>query len=253
VGPKPEIEIYKLKSYMRVLNSLNCFFKNNKRRNVNEVLIFILDALHNELRGDNNESIISKTVTFSLRNEINCNFNCGCSSCRTTTFNTFDLDISKTYQFYQKDINIYDCLNYWKSNYYPKLYCYNCRDFTPRAKISKIEYTPKVFIFLLERGNDFDQKNKNIKINFIINKEIDLSSYIDEGLSNSYELTGIVSIYAANKKYICYCKSPIDSQWYYFNDTDVNCISLDDIINHSYNQRDIPCILYYTKIEKKTS
>ena len=152
-----------------------------------------------------------------------------------------------------KHINFNDCLNYWKSNNYPRLYCYNCKDFTPRNKKSKIEYTPKVFIFLLQRGINFDQNNNNMKINFILNDQIDLSNYIDEGLSNLYELTGIVSIYTINKKYICYCKSPIDYQWYCYNDTQVNCISLSDIISHSYNQRDIPCILYYTKIENKTS
>ena len=63
-----DIEIYKLKSYLRVLKSLNCFYNNFKRRNVNETLIFILDALHNELGDDNKESIISKTVAFSIKN-----------------------------------------------------------------------------------------------------------------------------------------------------------------------------------------
>ena len=246
--PKPKIEIYKLRSYMKVLKSLNCYYNNNKRRNVNEVLIFILDALHNELRGDNNVSIISENVTFKLRNEINCN-NCGYSSCRRMTFNTFDLDIYNTYKICKKDINIYNCLDYWQSNNYPKLYCYNCRYFTPRNKISKIESTPKVFIFLLQRGINFDQDNMKMKINFILDEQINISNYTNEGLSNKYELTGIVSIYAANKKYICYCKSPIDHQWYCFNDAEVNCILLRDIINHSYCQRDIPCILYYTKKE----
>jgi hypothetical protein len=164
------------------------------------------------------------------------------------TFNTFDLDIYKTCQYYRKNIDIYDCLNYWKSSNYPKLYCYNCGDFTPRNKISIIETTPKVFIFLLQRGVNFDHYNKSININFTINEEIDLSNYIKEGLSNLYELIGIVSILVSDKKYISYCKSPIDQLWYCYDDAKVNCISISDIINNSNSQKTIPCILYYSKI-----
>jgi ubiquitin C-terminal hydrolase len=244
---KPEIEIYSLKSYLKILKSLNIFYNNNKRRDVNKVLIFILNTLHNELSDKNNESIISETVTFSLRNELNC-CNCRYPSCRRMSFNTFDLDISKTYQYLKKDINIYDCLNYWKSNNCPELYCYNCRNFTQRNKISIIESSPKVFIFLLERGINFDQYNNNIFIPFKVEETIDLSNFIQGGASNLYDITGIVSILLEEQKYISFCKSPIDLMWYCYNDKEISCISLCEIINYSYNQKIIPCILYYTKI-----
>ena len=198
------------------------------------------------VRDNNNESVFSKTVTFYLRNQISC-FNCGYPSCRRMAFNTFDLDIYGTYQSCQNNINIYDCLDYWQSRNYPNLYCYNCKDFTPRNKISIIESSPKVFIFLLQRGINFDQYNKETNINFIIDEQIDLSKYIEEKSSNLYELTGIVSILASKKKYISYCKSPIDQAWYVYDDEMVNCISLSDIINDSLNQKTIPCILYYIK------
>jgi ubiquitin C-terminal hydrolase len=233
---------------MRVLKSLNCYYNDDKGKDVNEVIIFLLNILHNELRGDNKESVISQTVAFDQINKISC-CQCGYTSRRAMTFNTFDLNIYKTYQCYQKTINIYDCLNNWQSSNYPKLYCYNCRDFTPRNRISIIGSTPKVFIFLLQRGVKFNQKNKKININFILEEKIDLSKYIEKGLLNIYELTGIVSILASEKKYISYCKSPIDHFWYYYNDTKVESISLSDIISFSNNQKIIPCILYYTKSE----
>ena len=176
---------------MKVLKCLNCFYLDMKRKDVNDLLIFLLDRLHNEL-SDNNKSIISKTVTFSLQNEIEC-LKCGFSFCRIMTFNTFDLDISKTYQCFQKNINIYDCLNFWKSKNYPGLYCYNCRNFTPRNKASNFESAPKIFIFLWQRGINFDQYNPNILIPFIVDEKIDLSNYILGGAPN-YELTGIASI-----------------------------------------------------------
>ena len=241
---KPQAEKYKLKSYMRVLKSLSLFYNNMKRKNVNDVLIFLLDRLHNEL-SSNNTSIISKTVTFSLQNEIKC-LNCGNSSNRTISFNAFDLDISKTYKCYQKNINIYDCLNFWKSNNCPKLYCYKCRNFTQRNKASIIESAPKIFIFLLQRGISFDQYNKYILIPFIVDEKINLSNYIMGGTQN-YELTGIVAILLNEQKYISYCKSPIDQLWYFYNDTEVLCISLKEIFSLMNNQKVIPCILYYTK------
>ena len=73
------------------------------------------------------------------------------------SFNAFDLDISKVYQSYQKDINIYNCLDNWKSNNYLNLYCYNCGN-KSKEKKSIFESTPKVFI--LERGINFDKKMK---------------------------------------------------------------------------------------------
>jgi len=243
---KPSIEIYKLSSYLRVLKSINCLYKTDQRRDVIELLIFILNTLHNELGGDNKGSIISETVAFSFRNQISC-CNCGNSSYRTMTFNTFDLDISKTYEYFKKEINIYDCLNFWKNNNYLNLYCYKCGNFACWNKISNIESAPKVFIFLLQRKIIFDQDNINLRINFIIDEKIDLSQYIQGGVANRYELTGIVSIYVEEKKYISYCKSPIDDLWYRFNDIKVECLSLKDIINQSKVQRTIPCILYYTK------
>ena len=65
--------------------------------------------------------------------------------------------------------------------------------------------------------------------------------------SKNYELTGIVSIYIAEQKYISYCKSPIDQSWYRYNDVNVDLISLNDIFNDFNNKKTVPCILYYTK------
>jgi hypothetical protein len=67
------------------------------------------------------------------------------------------------------------------------------------------------------------------------------------GGTQNYELTGIVAILLNEQKYISYCKSPIDQLWYFYNDTEVLCISLKEIFSLMNNQKVIPCILYYTK------
>jgi len=273
--PKADIEIYDPKSYYRVLNSLNCTYNNYQRRNPNELLVFILNTLHNELNsGDqnsnnmnisqrnpqnefnnflaNNKSIISETLAFCQWNEISCT-NCNSSLSKFRAFNTYDLDIYNAYQNIgaNRSLNIYDCLKY-QLNKTQTLYCYSCQNKTSKNVKSKIVNGPKVFIFLLERGDTFDKSNQNFTIPFTIYKQIDLGEYIlEKKSSNNYELTGIVSYSTNKQKYISFSKSPIKKEeWYVYDDTDANYNSFDDILkNHNDQMTYIPCILYYTKIE----
>ena len=273
--PKQKIEIYDPKSYYRVLNSLNCTYNNYQRRNPNELLVFILNTLHNELNlADNNsnnmnisqrnpqnefnnflannKSIISETLAFCQWNEISCT-NCNSSLSKFRAFNTYDLDIYNAYQNIglKRSLTIYDCLKY-QLNKTQTLYCYSCRNKTSKSIKSKIVNGPKVFIFLLERGDKFDKSNPNFTIPFTIFEKIDLGEYIlEKKSSNNYELTGIVSISTNNQKYISFSKSPIKKEeWYVYNDTDAHYNSFDDIIKKNNDQKTyIPCILYYTKIE----
>ena len=272
--PKPEFEIYQPKSYFRVLKSLNCIYDNYQRKNPNELLVFILNTLHNELNlADknsneinnyqkdpqneyrnflfNDKSIISETLTFCQWNEISCT-NCKSSLSKFRAFNTYDLDINNTFQNLEqkRSLNIYDCLNY-QFNKTQALYCYSCGEITSKTIISKIINGPKVFIFLLERGDNFDKSNQNIAIPFTINEKIDLREYILEKESSyNYELTGIVSISPNNKKYISFCKSAIKDEWYSYDDKNVEYDSFNNNLKKNNDQMNyIPCILYYSKIE----
>ena len=120
--------------------------------------------------------------------------------------------------------------------------------------ISKIYSSPKIFLFLLDRGNNFDKnKNELLKIPFLIEKNIDLQKFIRAKNSpTKYELVGIVSITLSDEKYVANIKSPIDNNWYYFNDLKVQEIIYDNVINSNNNNNYyVPCILVYKSINDK--
>ena len=78
---------------------------------------------------------------------------------------------------------------------------------------------------------------------------IDLTNFIEsKNRSMVYELTGIVSITKEQNNFIfvCFCKSPIDKQWYLYKDEEVQNINLNTVLYwHNLNNNYIPCILGY--------
>ena len=279
--PYPEsntIEIYSPDSYLQILSFLKSPY-GIQRSNPNDLLIFILNTLHNELNSkkdngqiirmpynyyfsannviqngiinftNNNKSKISDVVTWFQLSESKCR-NCGISTFGFNSFHTYDLDIKYTYEYYSKTgknyIDIYDCLSYGSMLKQSKSYCYNCKSRAINYKQSRIYSPSNVFIFLLDRGIDFNQNYFNIP--FKVEEKINLSNFvIKKNIPIQYGLTGIVSFNLKEQKYVSYCQSPIDSNWYLYNDEKVNLVSYEDILNNK-NGNDIPCILYYKSI-----
>ena len=279
--PYPEsntIEIYSPDSYLQILSFLKSPY-GIQRSNPNDLLIFILNTLHNELNSkkdngqiirmpynyyfsannviqngiinftNNNKSKISDVVTWFQLSESKCR-NCGISTFGFNSFHTYDLDIKYTYEYYSKTgknyIDIYDCLSYGSMLKQSKSYCYNCKSRAINYKQSRIYSPSNVFIFLLDRGINFNQNYFHIP--FKVEEKINLSNFvIKKNIPIQYGLTGIVSFNLQEQKYASYCQSPIDSNWYLYNDEKVNLVSYEDILNNK-NGNDIPCILYYKSI-----
>jgi len=115
--------------------------------------------------------------------------------------------------------------------------------FNDKIQIYKSIYSsPIYFIFSLNRGNP-DPNLLNIK--FLIEENIDVSQFLENKKSFSkYELIGIVSIsMKENYKYVCFGQSPVDNNWYLYNDEFVNDINENLILNSA--QGYIPYILLY--------
>ena len=279
--PYPEIniiEIYSPESYLEILSFLKSPF-GKKRNNPNDLLIYILNTLHSELNSNknnnninkmpynyyfsadnviqngisnftnNNKSKISDVVCWFQLIELKCTY-CGISTFSFNSFNTYDLDIKNTYAYCLHNgknyINIYDCLSYGAMPKECRSYCNNCKSRAINYKQSRIYSPPNVFIFLLDRGIDFNQNYNHIP--FIVDEKIDLSNFIiRQNTPRQYRLTGIVSFNLKEQKYVSYCESPIDSNWYLYNDEKVNLVFCKDILNNK-NGNDIPCILYYKPI-----
>jgi ubiquitin C-terminal hydrolase len=266
-----EREIYTPDSYLKVLQMKNLTYKTNNNRNPNDLLIFILDTLHNELNHPKNNNIITPRNVSDKENVCQCGiltfqnrycsllsniFNwfqvkeISCQACSNATYsfntyNTFDLDIlgySKVRN--NNPINISNCLLYSTIAKPKKAYCNYCRKFTPMLSSSKIYSSPNIFIFLLNRGN-MDQNLMNIR--FQLEEKINIKKFIEnQDAPSFYELNGIVSIDLKNHKYVSFCMSPVDKNWYYYNDEEIQQTNINNVIQlHNNNGGYIPCILLY--------
>ena len=272
--PYPEkinIEIYEPKYILKYLN------KYNINKNPNNIFKCILINLHNELNiiRNNNKKVISNHFDRNnvIKNEIN-NINnsnnsiiynifnffkikeslcsiCNQKSYELKTYNIFELDILNCFNNNKKNnyITIQNCLQYSQQIKRENYYCENCRKFWFKFNMSKIYSSPNYFIFSLDRGN-LDQNLLNV--NFLVEDKINLNNFIE--LTNTprlYELTGIVSIYMNEKRYVCCCKSPVDNQWYYYDNENVSNVDFNIVMKNHNNCSFIPCLLLYKSFKKK--
>ena len=273
--PEKDRKIYKPDNLLKVLGYSNIVFKSKKRRNPNDLIIFILNELHKELNKCKNEKIDnisnknifdkSTVIKFEIKKFIDTNNSIisnqlnwfeikesKCTRCNQCvynfySFNIFELDIDRTYKYKNNSINLIDCLLYHKLPKNQKLFCNQCKDYKQILNTLNIFSLSKTIIFSLNRGN-LDEPNL-LYLKFDIQEKLDLTFLVEKNKSpTQYELNGIISLTTENNNfvYVCFYKSPIDHQWYFSNNENVQRIELNNIINMHNNERKfIPCILNY--------
>lgn len=273
--PHQKREIYNPHTLLELLGELNVVYKTNKKRNPNDLLVFILNYLHNELKTFNknnykssypnyndknnviqcqiynmqfNSTIISNNLNWFEIKDIQCT-KCGNILYQCNSYNIFELDINITYKINKKQITIYDCLKIYEFPKNQTLFCQNCRNYNNYIIRSKIFSSPNSFIFSLDR-RDLDQNL--IKIPFLIEDTINIKNYIEnKDVPSKYQLTGIVSFNINYNKYISYCVSPVDKQWYEYNDEKCTLTNLQNVVSINNNNKSaIPCILIYKSISE---
>ena len=148
-------------------------------------------------------------------------------------------------------ITIYDSLENYCFTKQQNFYCKNCKETICFLITSKIYFALSYLIFLIDRGNDFDTNNELLNINLHIYDKIDLSNFIDNQKSpKKFELNGIISIYLNQKNYVCFCKSPVDKKWYFYNDENIELIDINDVLKkHNDSKEMIPCTLLYKNVD----
>ena len=283
--PFPETEkreAYQPNALFQLLGNMNVVYKSFQKRNPNDLLCYLLNNLHNEmntagngqkLEGNiydrrsvikygsktfqqNNNSIISNTSNWFEIKECLCN-NCMNTSYEFQNFSTFSLYINSAYNKKNNNnerkeyITIYDSLSHYSSPKQQNFYCKNCKKSICSLITSKIFSTSCYLFFLIDRGNDFDNSNELLNINLLIYDKIDLNNFIDMNESpKKFELIGIISIYLEQKKYVSFCRSPVDQKWYFYNDENINLIDINEVLKkHNESKGMIPCILLYKAVD----
>ena len=147
------------------------------------------------------------------------------------------------------EVSLVDCFIYnQKSELFTgenRNYCNICKQLFDSNFTSKIYISPNILILILNRGKG---NIYNIKLNF--SEVIDITHFVlqkDKPQIN-YILYGVITHIGQsgpNAHFVASCKSPVDDNWYRYNDSMVNPISdiQKEVINFG-----TPYILFYQKI-----
>ena len=241
-------------------NIINNNFMNINQNNEQEVLKYFLNDYqknHCSIISDLFYGVIeTKTECFQCKqkNQINGIFNPLYSyNFQIISFLIFPLEEirklkSEINNFYYNEVNLYDCFDYYEKEELMQgdnqMWCKYCRQNTPSKYCTLIYSSPEYFILILNRGKG---NIYNVKLNF--QEIIDISKYVQIKRQQNlvYQLYAIVTHLGPSSMsghFIAFCKSPIDSMWYKYND------SLVDLIGKNFNEiHDFGCpyILFYER------
>ena len=144
-------------------------------------------------------------------------------------------------------VNLDDCFQYnQKLEYFTgenAMYCNNCKIQLPASYKTTLSTSPEILILVLNRGKGIEFK---VKLEFLEN--LNLFDYVEyKNTGFMYDLIGVVTHMGesgASGHFIAFCKSPIDNQWYRYNDDLVSKVVnvKNDIIDYA-----MPYILFYKK------
>jgi ubiquitin C-terminal hydrolase len=203
---------------------------------------------------NNYRSIISGLFFGLFYTETRCNL--GHTFYNYQTFNFLIFPLEKVLEFkikannnmsnFNNTVTLDDCFKHYEfptilNNYY----CNKCRNTTNCFYASKLSVLPNIIIIILNRGKGLQYK---VNISFE-NENLGLGKYVEYCTDESiYELIGLVTHYgdsSASGHFMARCKSPIDNEWYLYNDQIVEKIGYFN--NVSFAQGN-PYILFYKKI-----
>jgi hypothetical protein len=247
--------IYLLKDLLNGLDSeLNTLSNKNIEENSNKS--DREDTIYSGMKYiiETNDSPIFRIFCYTKINESICEKCCN-NVYDLKNCNSFKLNISGCYLSKKEKITIKDCLKYQSEEPQKRkpIHCKNCQKKRKFYFYSKIYRSPNIFIFLIDRGIEFNEKrNELLKIPLIIEDQLDLEEFIEyKDTPTKYELIGIVSILIKDNKYVSMCKSPIDNNWYNYNDEEIQKIEHKKVIElcNNYNIYS-PCIVIYKAVYK---
>ena len=145
-------------------------------------------------------------------------------------------------------VSLYDCFFYnQKSELFTgenRNYCNLCKQLFDSIYTSKIFVSPNVLVLILNRGKG---NIYNVKLDFT--EYIDITQFVQQRDCTQliYNLYGVITHIGQsgpNAHFVASCKSPIDNNWYRYNDAFVNPITnfQKEVIEFG-----TPYILFYQK------
>ena len=254
---------------------MNPLFKGIAANDPKDLILFLLEKMHNELNKpinnipDNNKvpnssnfievykdfvywfenknkSIISDEFYFFTNNISTCQY-CGTQIHNTQSNNIlfFPLEEVRKYKNYKhNNVAIKDCFDYYgKKEIYPSFYCNSCKQNYQAISQTQIIRAPKTLIMNFNRG-----KGIEFNVNVIFEDYLNLRKYVcDNNSPYYYELTGVICHFGSNDMgghFIAYCKNCNNCEWYKYNDQIVTKCSFNEVKGTG-----LPYVLFYNYVE----
>ena len=145
-------------------------------------------------------------------------------------------------------VNIYECFEYNQKieNFTGEnsMYCNFCNKQLPAYYQTTLYSSPQILVIILNRG-----KGIQFKVKLEFSEDLDLMNFVKckDASGLKYKLIGVVTHMGesgASGHFIAYCKSPIDKEWYRYNDDLVSKVLnfKKEIIDYA-----MPYILFFQK------
>ena len=271
------ITYYVPQEFKDVISEMNPLFKGIQANDTKDLILFILETIHNELNEINNSingnnsvnplDYNSVLVNFSIYfrknyNSIISNLFYGmnnsmmnCCTCRRTLHNVqcfniliFPLEEVRKYKGYNQNmVNIYDCFDYNEKQDFMggenQISCNYCNRMSNSINQTKIIISPNILIINLNRGRGLMY---DIKLNF--SEVLEIKKYIFYSASpHYYELIGVVSHLDGSDMsghFIAFCKNSENCKWYKFNDAIVTESNIYEVLNFG-----VPYVLFYNYVK----
>jgi len=264
--------------FKHVISEMNSLFEGVQANDAKDLILFILENVHNELNEINHNiednkqemncldynsvfksfqiffeknynSVISNTF-YGMNNSMMTCCNCNRTIHNVQCFNIliFPLEEVRKYKGYDQNVvNIYDCFDYNQKQDFMtgenQISCNLCQRLSNSINQTKIIISPNVLIINLNRGRGLMY---DVKLNFP--EYLELKNYIYYPESpHYYELIGVICHLGTSDMsghFISFCKNSENAKWYKFNDAIITDSNIAEALSFG-----VPYVLFYNYIQ----
>ena len=265
--------------FKNTISEMNPLFQGIAANDSKDLIIFIYETIHSEInkpkpynetynynndqtlrlfRKDyysKNSSFLIETFYFEQQSEIKC-LRCKNSKISYNISNIIIFPLEKVREYMVKkytgfiSVTLDNCFeNYQEPEMLlgqNQIYCNSCNCLSNASTSNKIFTSPEVLTIILNRGQGLQ-----FDVNFEYPLSIDIDKYIIDKSkgNNKYELICVLTHLGPSGMsghFIAFCKSPIDNQWYCYNDANVSQCN-DPRYQNNNEIEGIPYVLFYQK------
>ena len=238
-----EIIFSNMNGFNNMSNMMNNNMNNNMNMNMNYNNFIMSNNMNNNFNMNNNMNMnfngnmnnLSNNIFNNMNylvnninnkmNNMNNNMNFFMNFFMNSNPNNFKY-IQKLTNLNNNIVNIFDCFEYnQKTDRFTgnnAMFCNYCGQITESNYCTTLLTLPKVLIILLNRGKGIEFK---IKLEFTeilnLNQYAGLQASTDNQNTNMYKLIGVITHLGNSGEdghFIAHCLSPIDNEWYTYND-----------------------------------